>query len=95
MTMGVSVMAEFGFSFQLARFLDLLVGAYVDCAMNDMKKVVGEKALLIAPEQYLPDANNNIGRGIVYNGLLNCDEISSMRTLSYGGKISLKFKLGR
>lgn len=96
MTMGVSVVAEFGFSFQLARWLDLLIGAYVDCAMNNMKKTTTkDMPLLIVPEQYLTGNNDGIGKGITYNGLLNSDEVSSMRTLSYGGKISFKFTLRR
>jgi hypothetical protein len=96
MTMGVSVMAEFGFSFQLAPWLDLLVGAYIDAAMNNMKKSsTNDTPLLVAPENYLPAANGKIGEGIVYNGLLNSNEISKMKTISYGGKISFKFTLGR
>lgn len=96
MTMGISVAAEFGFSFQLTRWLDLLVGAYVDCAMNNMKKTTTkDRPLLIAPEQYLTGDNDGIGKGITYNGLLNSGEVSAMRTLSYGGKISFKFTLGR
>ncbi len=95
MNVGISVTAEFGFSFQLTKWLDLLLGAYVDATMNNMKKsATKDVPLLVAPENYMPNANNKIGEGITYNGLLNSNEVSAMRALSYGGKISFKFTLG-
>ena len=94
MKIGIAMMAEFGFSFQLAPRLDLLLGAFIDYNLNNMKKTADNTSLLIAPENYHPAANNNIANGIAYNGLLNSDEISQMKALSYGGKISFRIKLG-
>jgi outer membrane protein OmpA-like peptidoglycan-associated protein len=85
---------EAGFLFGLGRRVDLNIGAYLDYGFMNIKK--GEsKNLIEAPSQYQPDANGNIGYGITYNGLVNSKQVDRVNTISYGGKIGIRIKLGK
>jgi hypothetical protein len=90
--MGVAGTAELGFTIGLRNKTDLMVGGYIDYGFTDLKKDA-EKGLFTAPEVYHPYADNNIGYGIKYNGMLNSDVADRVRTIAFGGKIGIRFKL--
>jgi hypothetical protein len=48
---------------------------------------------MTAPRQYLPNANNNIGKGIQYNGMINSDRTSKVNLVSYNAEIGIHIKL--
>jgi len=51
-------------------------------------------SLLAGPAgSYHPDANDNIGKGIIYNGLFNSNLTDKITPLSFGLKVGLRFKL--
>ena len=85
---------EGGFLFGLGRRVDMNIGAFLDYGFKNIQK--GEpKELVEAPDQYQPNANGNIGYGIAYNGLVNSNQVSRVNTISYGGKIGIRIKLGK
>lgn len=87
---------EAGFLFGVSRRVDLTVGGYFDYGFNNLKKNNGRfDPLLEAPEHYLPDASNNVGHGIVYNGMLNSDKVEKYHLISYGVTLGLRVKLGK
>jgi outer membrane protein OmpA-like peptidoglycan-associated protein len=92
--LGISGIADLGFLFSLSRRIDLTVGGYLNYGFNDVKKG-NSKPLMEAPEQYLPSAENNVGNGITYNGMINSDRVNKANFISYGGKIGLRIKLGK
>jgi outer membrane protein OmpA-like peptidoglycan-associated protein len=90
----IALVGEAGFLIGLSRRVDLMLGAYIDYGLNNIKK--GDNSpLLTAPDKYLPDANNSIGKNISYAGMINSDVTDKVSTLSYGGKIGLTIKLGK
>jgi outer membrane protein OmpA-like peptidoglycan-associated protein len=90
--LGISGIADFGFLFSLSQRIDLTTGAFIDYAFNNMKKE--SKPLLEAPEQYIPDAIDHIGNGIIYNGMVNSDRVDKAHLFSYGIKLGLRIKIG-
>lgn len=84
---------EGGFLFGLSRRVDLNVAAYLDYGFVNIQKE--SKDLLVAPDQYQPGANGNIGNGITYNGIVNSKQVDRVNTISYGGKIGIRVKLGK
>ena len=84
---------EGGFLFGLSRRVDLNVAAYLDYGFVNIQKE--SKNLMEAPDQYQPDANGNIGYGIAYNGIVNSRQVDRVNTISYGGKIGIRVKLGK
>jgi hypothetical protein len=71
---------------------DFMIGVYVDYGFSDIKNSNG--SLLSGPAgSYHPDANDNIGKGIIYNGLLNSNHTDKIKPVSFGIKIGLRFKL--
>lgn len=91
--MGVAATAELGVLFSLDRSTDLLIGGYIDYGLTDMKKN-DKQGLFTAPSVYHPAADNQIGTGIRYNGMLNSNVTGKIRPISFGAKIALKFKMG-
>lgn len=89
---GIAATAEFGVLFSLGENTDLQVGGYIDYGLTDLKEN-GEQGLFTVPEVYHPDANNHIGNGIRYNGMLQSNVTGKIRPLSFGAKIALKFKI--
>ena len=90
----IALVGEAGIIIGLSRRVDLMLGAYVDYGLNNIKK--GEDApLVIAPENYFPAANNYVGKNIAYTGMINSDMTGKVSTLSYGGKVGLAIKLGK
>ena len=71
---------------------DFLFGLFLDYGFSDIKNK--SDALLSGPsDSYHPDANDHIGKGIVYNGLLNSNHTDKIKPLSFGVKLGLRFKL--
>lgn len=91
--MGIAGTAEFGFLFALKESMDLQLGGYIDYGFNNIKKE-GNKGLFSAPSSYHPGADNKIGNGIIYNGMLNSNITDKIKMISFGAKIALKFQLG-
>jgi outer membrane protein OmpA-like peptidoglycan-associated protein len=84
---------EGGFLLGLSGRVDLSFGAYLDYGFMDIQKE--RNNLLEFSEQYQPNANRKIGNGIAYSGLVNSTQIERVNTISYGGKIGLRVKLGK
>ena len=91
--MSVAGTVELGFLLGLSKRVDLMIGGYFDYGFNNIKKE--SRALLTAPEQYLPEANNHLGNGIVYSGMINSDRTDKTNLMAYGGRIGLQIKLGK
>jgi len=92
--MGVAATAELGVLFSLSQSMDLQVGGYIDYGLTNMKKN-GKQGLFTAPASYHPTADNRVGEGIKYNGMLNSNVTGKIRPISFGAKIALKFKLDK
>jgi len=91
--MGVAATAELGVLFSLSKTTDLQIGGYIDYGLTDIKKN-GNRGLFAAPSAYHPGADNKVGNGIKYNGMLNSNVTGKIRPISFGVKIGLKFKMG-
>lgn len=90
--MGIAATAELGVMFSLGKTTDLKIGGYLDYGLTDIKKK-DNRALFTAPSAYHPAADNHIGKGIKYNGMLNSDVTGKTKLLSFGAKVALYFKL--
>jgi outer membrane protein OmpA-like peptidoglycan-associated protein/rRNA processing protein Gar1 len=91
----VSGMAELGLLFALGRRVDLNLGVFLNYGFRNVKNDLSDKELLEAPEQYQPGANENIGYGITYNGVINSNATTRASLLSYGGKMGIHIRLGK
>ena len=90
--MGIAGTFEIGVISRLNNESDFLIGAYADYGFSDIKNSSG--SLLAGPTgSYHPEANDNIGKGIIYNGLLNSNLTDKITPLSFGLKLGLRFKL--
>jgi len=89
---GVAGSAELGFLVDLGSDLDLMLGGYIDYGFINIQKNKTDN-LLIAPATYHPGANNRIGDGIDYKGILDSNKTDKVNLLSFGVKLGLKFKL--
>lgn len=90
--MGIAGTAELGFMYALNNGMDLMLGGYIDYGFNDLKKN-GNQKLFSASAAYHPGADNHVGKGINYNGMLNSDTTDKIKLISFGVKIGLRFKL--
>ena len=89
---GYAVTFEIGALSRLTNESDLFFGPYIDYTLNDLKN--NNISLLSGPTgSYHPDANNNTGKGIIYNGLLNSNHSDRVIPFSFGVKIGVRFKL--
>ena len=94
----VSLVGEAGILISLSRRVDLSLGAFIDYGLLDMRKEKEGKKLFIGPEpesNYHPDADKNIGKGITYNSLVNSEYVNKVSSISYGGKVGVRIKLGK
>lgn len=89
----IALAGEIGFLFGLSRRVDFTAGAYLDYGLNNIKKK--SEPLMEGPEDYLPSANENIGEGITYNGMLNSNRTEKVNLVSYGIKLGLRVRLGK
>jgi outer membrane protein OmpA-like peptidoglycan-associated protein len=92
---GVAFVGEAGVMFGLSSRIDLLLSAYIDYGVNDMKASKSTALLKVSDSGFSPAEDKQVGDGITYLGLLNSDAVSSVKLLSYGGKVGLKIKLGK
>lgn len=90
--MGVAGTADLGFLVTLDENTDLTIGGYLDYGFTNLKKN-GNQKLFTAPKQYHPGANNKIGEGIRYNGMLNSDMTGKIKPIAFGLKVGIRFKL--
>jgi len=89
---GMAGTFELGLISRLNNESDFLIGAYLDYGLSDIKNKTG--SLLAGPSgSYHPEANDNIGKGIIYNGLFNTGMTDKITPLSFGVKLGLRFKL--
>ena len=89
---GIAGTFEAGAIYRLTGESDFCFGVFVDYGFSDIKKENG--SLLSGPANaYHPEANNNIGKGIIYNGLLNSNHTDKITPVSFGVKIGVRFKL--
>ena len=89
---GIAGTFEVGALYRLTNESDFCFGAYVDYGFSDIKKKSG--SLLSGPaNNYHPEAEDNIGKGVIYNGLLNSDHTDKIIPVSFGVKIGVRFKL--
>ena len=90
--LGIAGTLEAGAISRLNNESDFLFGAYLDYGFSDIKNSSG--ALLSGPAgSYHPEANENIGKGIIYNGLFNSNHTDKIKPISFGVKLGLRFKL--
>jgi len=91
---GIAGTVEAGVISRLNNESDFLIGAYIDYGFSDIKNHDKNRPLLAGPKgSYHPDANDHIGRGIVYNGLFNTSMTDKIIPVSFGLKAGLRFKL--
>ena len=89
---GIAGTLEVGAISRLNNESDFLIGAYLDYGFSNIKNSNG--SLLSGPSgSYHPEANDNVGKGIIYNGLLNSNHTDKIKPLSFGVKLGLRFKL--
>ena len=89
---GFAVTFDVGALHRLTAESDLFFGPYIEYFLNDIKNK--DILLLSGPAgSYHPDANNNIGKGLNYNGLLNSIHTDKVMPFSFGIKIGVRFKL--
>jgi len=99
----ISAVGEAGILISLSRRVDLSLGAYIDYGLMDINKRKGDpKALFTGPEtDYVTGAENNVGKGITYNSILNSTYdgenryVDKISTFAYGGKLGIRIKLGK
>ncbi len=90
-----AVTGEFGFLIGMGKRVDFTLGVYLDYGFNDIKGSGSNATLMEAPEHYLPNANDNTGGGIKYNGMINSNRTDRVNLISYGGKAGIRIKLGK
>jgi hypothetical protein len=95
---GMAGTFELGVISRLNPESDFLIGAYIDYGLSDIKNKNKDNnntvPLLSGPTgSYHPEANDNIGKGIIYNGLLNTSLTDKITPVSFGLKLGLRFKL--
>lgn len=90
--MGIAGTADLGFLMTIADNTDLMLGGYIDYGFNNIKKN-GNQGLFTAPSVYHPQADNKIGTGIQYNGMLNSNTTGKIKPISFGVKVGVRFKL--
>jgi outer membrane protein OmpA-like peptidoglycan-associated protein len=95
--MNLSLIAEGGFLISLNRRVDLTLGAFVDYGVRNIRKTQEALPLFSGPEtDYVAMAENyNVGKGITYNSVTNSEYVNKVNTISYGGKVGLRIKLGK
>jgi outer membrane protein OmpA-like peptidoglycan-associated protein len=98
MKYNVSLIGEAGFLFSLSRRVDISLGAFVDYGLLNINNKGKESTpLFLGPESdYVSQANNgNVGKGITYNSVTYTEYVNHINTISYGGKVGVRVKLGK
>jgi outer membrane protein OmpA-like peptidoglycan-associated protein len=97
MKFNMSLVAEGGVLISLGRRVDLALGAFIDKGILNINKKQGSPDLFTGPNSidYVADAEDNVGKGITYSSLLNSNYVNKVTTISFGGKVGLRIKLGK
>jgi len=98
LSFNVSLIGEAGILISLSRRVDLSLGAFIDYGLlNINNKKDSETDILIAQgSDYVAGAENyKVGKGITYNSILHSKYVNKVSTISYGGKLGLRIKLGK
>jgi hypothetical protein len=80
----IALTGELGFLIGLSRCVDLTLGGYIDYGLSNIKKNIDP--LMEGPENNVFVGNENIGEGIIYNGMINSDRTKWVNLVSYGVK---------
>jgi len=93
----IALVAEGGFLISLSRRVDLALGAFIDYGLMNLKRKTENKDLFKGPgPEYTSGAEKyNVAKGIEYNSITQTDLVKRLSTLSYGGKIGVRIKLGK
>jgi len=92
----ISLMGDAGFLISLSRRVDISLGAYIDYGLLNMRKVKENSAIFSGPEtDYVSEAENHIGKNITYNSITQSEYVNRVGSISYGGKVGLRIKLGK
>ena len=93
----LSLMGDAGFLISLSRRVDISLGAYINYGLLNMRKVKENSAMFTGPEtDYVSGAENfNVGNGINYNSVTQSEYVNRIGSISYGGKVGLRIKLGK
>ncbi|MDL2228129.1 OmpA family protein [Bacteroidales bacterium OttesenSCG-928-K03] len=94
----VSAVGELGFLFSLSRRVDLSLGAFIDYGLLNINKKEQSVAMFTGPteQEYTDLAEGyNVANGIKYSSMITSDYVNDVTTMSYGGKIGIRIKLGK
>jgi len=105
----IAAVGEAGILISLSRRVDIALGAFIDYGLMDINRKPDDKTKKTlftgpAPENdYVTNAEDHPGNGISYNSIINSTYgadnqnryVDKVSTLSYGGKIGLRIKLGK
>jgi len=95
----VALVAEAGFLISLSRRVDIPVGAFVDYGLLNLKRKNENKDMFTYQggenREYTSDAKGIVGKNIGYNSITATNAVNKVKTLSYGGKIGIRVKLGK
>ena len=101
MKFNLSLVAEGGILISLSRRVDIYLGAFIDGGVLDINKKGETKAMFTGPQtDYVSGAEHNLGNGIEYNPIWksmknNSDYVDKVKSISYGGKVGIRVKLGK
>ncbi|MDR2083732.1 MAG: OmpA family protein [Bacteroidales bacterium] len=94
----VSAVGEIGFLFSLSRRVDLSLGAFIDYGLLNINKKDMSQSIFTGPteQEYTDLAEGyNVANGIKYSSIITSEYVNDVTTMSYGGKIGLRIKLGK
>ncbi|MDR0206746.1 MAG: OmpA family protein [Bacteroidales bacterium] len=93
----LSLIAEAGFLISLSKRIDISLGAFIDYGLLNINNKNESVQLFNGPKSdYVALAeNNNVGKGISYNSITKTEYVNEINTISYGGKVGIRIKLGK
>jgi len=93
----VALVGEAGILISLSRRVDLALGAFIDYGLLNLKRKSADYELFQGPgRDYVEGAEDyNVAKGIVYNSITTTNYVKKLSTLSYGGKIGVRVKIGK
>jgi len=103
----ISAVGEAGFLFSLGRRVDMTLGAFIDYGLLNIRKDEPNTPLFVGPDSDYTGLGQdyNIANGIIYNSMITSEFVNKngdivpimdkVSTLSYGGKIGIRIKLGK
>jgi len=92
--MGIAGTAQLGLLICLGEKTDLMLGGYIDYGFTNVKKK-SNQGIFTAPNVYHPHADDHIGYGIHYNGMLNSDVTGTIKPIAFGVQVGLRFQMGK